>query len=231
GTAGRGALGCGPDPPLAARRVVVRLAVALFPGRVVRPRSLRVDFPLEGPPARTGRAVPRHRLRPVLLTPLPRRRERRTPHASPGRLRRRLVRDVVRGVAAIGERPALADQPRADVLSGDATYRHRAPVPIRVPRPAGEGTATDVVGQRVRRRLAAAPVATVAQADLPAFRSVDAVEPDRLVVDLDGVAVAYRRDARDRVASGSCRTRQEQPDRAEARGKPPARRARCRPPI
>jgi len=85
-----------------------------------------------------------------------------------------------------------------------------------------------VVGQRVRRRLAAAPVATVAPADLPAFRSVDAVEPDRLAVDLDGVAVAYRRDSRDRVASGSCRTRQEQQGGAEASGKPPRARARSR---
>jgi hypothetical protein len=58
----------------------------------------------------------------------------------------------------------------------------------------------------VRRRLAAPPVTALAPADLPAFRSVDAEEPDPLAVDLDGVAVEYRRDSRDRVASGSCRT-------------------------
>jgi hypothetical protein len=85
-----------------------------------------------------------------------------------------------------------------------------------------------VVGQRVRRRPAASPVATVAPADLPAFRSVDAVEPDPLAVDLDGVAVEYRRDSRDRVASGSCRTRQEQQAGAEAGSKPPRERARSR---
>src|SRR5262249_29472750 len=187
----------GAEPALAAGRIDVGLGVAAVSGNVVQPHALSVDVTLDSAGARNGPGLRRRRLRSAFLAPLPRRRERRTPHTTPGRLRRGLISHVVRAVVAIGERPPLPHEPRADVLSSDATHRDRPPLAVRVARLAGEGTAADVIGQRMRRGLSTPPVAPVTTADLPAFRRVDAVEPDRLAVNLDCVTIADRRDARD----------------------------------
>ena len=70
----------------------------------------------------------RRGLKPLAPAPPPRRDDLAPPHAAPRGLRRPLVRDVVRRVLPVRERPSLLDHPGVHVAAGDAApHRHVLP--------------------------------------------------------------------------------------------------------
>ena len=97
---------------------------------------------------------------------------------------------VVERVLAIGYSPAGSDHPAIEILGALEANGDDAAIAIAITRIAANYRTTDPVGQSQCRLLAAAPCCAVgAGAFLPAFRRIDAVKPDALTVDFDGVAV------------------------------------------
>jgi hypothetical protein len=143
----------------------------------------------------------------VPASPLPRRLERAGPHAEAGRPSVVLRGDVIPRVSAVGERQALRDQPFIDVEIVDETPTHDAPIPVDVALVAGDGAPPNQILQRQGGALAAAPVpAGCIETGLPAFRRIDAVKPDTLVMNLDGVGIDDGSDA-DHIGMGGTRRR------------------------
>ncbi len=103
------------------------------------------------------------------------------------------MRDVDHRVPPVGERQAVADQPSAQVFALNPADRDDAPVAVPVALLAGDRPAVDWIRQDIRRSLPAPPPLAADVAWLPALGRVDAVQPDPLSVNLDGVAVDHRR--------------------------------------
>ena len=97
-------LALGAEPPLPLRRVDARLRVRRRARHVVDARALPADIPLDAAIAHTARS---RGLEPLPAAPARRHDELTSPHTPAGRLRRRLVRDVVRRLLAVDQGPPL----------------------------------------------------------------------------------------------------------------------------
>src|SRR5262249_22711293 len=134
---------------------------------------------------------------PVLSPPLPRDDEHAAPDAAPRSPRRGFVGDEVLRVSSVSDGPALANHPGANARAADAARGNQTPIAVAVPRVAAHCPPTDVVGQRIRCRLAAPPRLASELAQLAGLRRVDAMQANALPVNLNRVAVDDRRDADD----------------------------------
>jgi hypothetical protein len=125
------------------------------------------------------------------------------------RPRRRFVGDEVLRVSPIGDGPALAHHPGTDARAAHAARGDQASVAVAGPRLAGHGSPADVLGQRIRGRLAAPPWLATEVTQLAGLWRVDAVQSDTLPVHLDRVAVDDRGDADD--VGSMCTRRDRRP--------------------
>jgi hypothetical protein len=106
--------------------------------------------------------------------------------------RRRFVGDEVLRVSPIGDGPALAHHPGTDARAAHAARGDQASVAVAGPRLAGHGSPADVLGQRIRGRLAAPPWLATEVTQLAGLWRVDAVQSDTLPVNLEYVLPALR---------------------------------------
>ena len=178
----------GAEPSLALRRVDARLRVRLSARHVVDARVLPADVPLETAIAHAARRG----LNPFPAPPARGLDEVASPHTPAGRLRRRLVRDVVGRVLPLRHRPPLLDHPSIHIGTVDAAHRDDTAIAVAVAlgalnRPAGEAPA-----KRPGGGFAARPSLAAGAAALRRLRSVDAVEPDALRLNPERVAVDRR---------------------------------------
>ena len=116
-----------------------------------------------------------------------------SPQTPAGRLRRRLVRDVVGRVLPIGHRPALLDHPGVQVGAVDPAHRDDASVAVAIALGALYRPTGDALAKRTGGGFAARPGLATGAAALRRLRSVDAVKPDALSTNLQRVAVGGRR--------------------------------------
>lgn len=122
--------------------------------------------------------------------PLPRRLDRPRPDPALGVPRGLLSANVVRGVASVGHRPALTDQPLLDVSTANVAVSNNTAKAVGVDWLAGDRRVADKIGQCQRTLLPAAPRGAVRlKAFLALLGSVDAAEPDTLAMDFNGITV------------------------------------------
>jgi hypothetical protein len=106
---------------------------------------------------------------------IPRRLECTAPEAATGHSCLVLGIDVVAGIFAVGERPALEGHPAVDVLAGDEADRNRATIPVDVLLRTANRFFAELVGQREGGLLAAAIWLTIQVAELRTLWRVDAL--------------------------------------------------------
>ena len=140
---------------------------------MVDARVLPANVPLETAIAHAARRG----LKPLPATPARGLDELASPQAPAGRLRRRLVRDVVGRVLPVGHRPALLDHPSIHIGTVDAALRDDTAIAVAVALGALNRPAGDAPAKRPGGGSAARPSLAAGAAALRRPRGVNAVEP------------------------------------------------------
>ena len=110
---------------------------------------------------------------------------------------------ILISVARQGYRPSKPDHPGAEVFAIDPAGGNEPAVTIGVlPLTRYHAIADPVLQNQSRLLPAPVLVAALLQADLSALRSVDPKEPNSSAMDLNGVAVDYRRSPSDDLSRG-----------------------------
>src|SRR5690606_2055677 len=99
--------------------------------------------------------------------------------------------NVVRAVTPIRNSMALRDKPAVEIDAARRAHGDNAAVAVPISFTAGNGVSADLVGESQGRLLPTPVLLPVRHAELRPLRRVDAVEPDALASNLDGVPVDH----------------------------------------